>query len=93
MLRYRNRPTVAGHAQCLLGFSFCLVITFIAPQGASHGELNQPFPQFQADRPQSVKIFGRIEGHPNIMLIYKCYNIWRLVTIIEGLVTNMKVVK
>jgi len=33
-----------------------IVFTFIAPQGASHGELNQPPPQFQADRPQSVKV-------------------------------------
>jgi hypothetical protein len=32
------------------------------PQGASHSELNQTSPQFQADRPQSVKVYGHIEG-------------------------------
>ena len=44
-------------------------ITFIEPQGASHGGLNQPSPRFQADRPQSVKVYGRIQAHSNIMLI------------------------
>jgi hypothetical protein len=43
----------------LVGF-FCF-FTFIDPHGASHGELNQPSPQFQADRPQSVKVYGRSE--------------------------------
>jgi hypothetical protein len=38
------------------------LITFIEPHGATHGELNQPSPQFQADRPQSVKVYGHIEG-------------------------------
>jgi hypothetical protein len=35
---------------------------------ASHGELNQPSPQFQADRPQPVKVCGCIEGQPKISL-------------------------
>ena len=39
-----------------------IIFTFIEPQGASHGKLNQPSPQFQADGPQSVKVDGRIEG-------------------------------
>jgi len=46
-----------------LGTGDFLFITFIEPQGASHGELNQPSPQFQADRPQSVKVYGSIEGN------------------------------
>jgi hypothetical protein len=29
----------------------------------------QPSPQFQADRPQSVKVYGHIEGHSNLMLM------------------------
>jgi len=41
-------------------------ITFIEPHCTSHGELNQPSPQFQADRPQSVKVYGHIEGHSNL---------------------------
>jgi hypothetical protein len=49
-------------------FSF---FTFIEVQGASHGELNQPSPQFQADRPQSVKVYGHIEGHSNLQLFKK----------------------
>ena len=45
----------------MLGFvvtrHFHFFLTFIEPQGATHGELNQPSPQFQADRPQSVSRF------------------------------------
>ena len=33
---------------------FLFLCFFIEPQGASHGELNQPIPQFQADRSLSV---------------------------------------
>jgi len=44
-------------------------VTFIEPQGASHGELNQLSLQFQADRPQSVKVNSRIERHSNLMLM------------------------
>jgi len=50
-------------------FFFFFLITFIEPHGATHGELNQPSPQFQADRPQSVKVYGHIEGHSNLMLV------------------------
>ena len=53
-------------------------VTFIEPHGASHGELNQPSPQFQADRPQSVKVYGHIEGLSILMLnanFTKGYNI------------------
>jgi hypothetical protein len=39
---------------------------FIEPHGVSHGKLNQPSPQYQADIPQSVKVYGRIEGHSNL---------------------------
>jgi hypothetical protein len=56
---------------------FFFFFRFIEPQGAAHGELNQPSPQFQADRTQSVKVHGRIEGHSNLMLIllivYSCF--------------------
>jgi len=38
----------SGHRMPLFDFIF---ITFIEPQGATHGELNQPSPQFQTDRP------------------------------------------
>ena len=41
--------------------SFSFLITFIEPPGASHGGLNEPSPQLQADRPQSVKVYGRIQ--------------------------------
>jgi len=44
---------------------------FIEPQGASHGELNQPSPQTQADRPQCVKVYGRIEGHDGLQYLVK----------------------
>jgi len=51
-----------------LHFILFYFFTFIEPHGASHGELNQPSPQIQADRPQSVKVYGHIEGHSNLML-------------------------
>ena len=50
-------PDMARHViKCSLSprfFSF-FFFAFIKPQGASHGELNQPSSQFQADRPQSL---------------------------------------
>jgi hypothetical protein len=52
-----------------------------------HGELNQPSPQFQADRPPSVKVYGRIEGHSNLMLILLNVVVLEVITDIEGLVT------
>ena len=43
------------------------IITFIEPQGASYGEqCNQSPSQFRADRPQSFKVYGRIEGHQRL---------------------------
>ena len=50
---------------------------FIEPQGASHGELYQPCPQFQADSPQSAKVYGRIKGH-YILPLSLLNVIWRL---------------
>jgi len=48
---------------------FILFLTFIEPQGASFVELDQPSPQFHGDRPPSVKVHGRIEGHSNLVLV------------------------
>jgi len=53
------------------------------PQGALHGELNQPSPLFQADRPESVTVYGRIEGHYNLMLSLLMLKHWSLVTVIK----------
>ena len=60
----RHRPAAAQHSRRSVPggevhiepmmkpvFIYLFLITFIEPQGASHGELNQPSPQFQADRP------------------------------------------
>jgi len=66
-------PVVVVHRFC-----FVFIITFIQPQGASHGELDQPSPQSQADRPQSVKVYGRIEGHSVLLLILLHVMVWRL---------------
>jgi len=43
-----SRPADQGH------HNFLIFITFIEPRGASHGELNQPNPPFQADGPYEV---------------------------------------
>jgi len=70
--------------------TFFLFLTFIEPHGATtHGELNQPSPQFQADRPQSVKVYGHIEGHSNLMLMLILLKVTNLevLTVVEGLVT------
>jgi hypothetical protein len=53
------RPTTDCSSRPSTHFSF-IFITFIESQGASHGQLNQPSPQFQPDRPQSVKVYGRM---------------------------------
>jgi len=63
-----RHDTTTGVTCMHLSFLFLFLITFIEPHGATHGELNQPSPQFQADRPQSVKVYGHIEGHSNLML-------------------------
>ena len=76
---------------------FFIFITFIEPHGATHGELNQPSPQFQADRPQSVKVYGHIEGLSilMLMLILLKVTILEVLTVVEGLVTilRLKLVK
>ena len=61
----RSTPNTARNTRSATGARGAIFIcfTFIEPRGASHGELDQSFPQFQADRPQSVKVYGRIEGH------------------------------
>ena len=73
-------------------FIFIFYITFIEPHGATHGELNQPSPQFQADRLQSVKVYGHIEGHSNLMLmlILLKVTVLEVLTVIEGLVTILR---
>ena len=80
---YRNRPVQ------YFSFSF---LTFIEPHGATHGELNQPSPQFQADRPQSVKVYGHIEGHYNLVLMLILLKVTNLdvLTVVEGLVTILR---
>ena len=73
----------------VIGFFF-FFLTFIEPHGATHGELNQPSPQCQVDRPQSVKVYGHIEGHYNnlmLMLILLKVTISEVLTVVEGLVT------
>ena len=54
-------------------------------------------PQFQADRPQSVKVYGHIEGHSNLMLmlILLKVTVLEVLTVVEGLVTilRLKLVK
>ena len=73
-------------------FYFFIFLTFIEPQGATHGELIQPSPQFQADRPQSVKVYGHIEGHSNLMLMLILLKVTKLevLTVVEGLVTILR---
>jgi len=73
-------------------FFFFFFLTFIEPHGATHGELNQPSPQFQADRPQSVKGYGHIEGHSNLMLmlILLKVTVLEVLTVVEGLVTILR---
>ena len=53
-------------------------------------DLNQPSPQFQADRSQSVKVYGRIEGHSNIMLTLLNAIALEVITFVEGLVTLLR---
>ena len=86
--KYRTEPV--NRKQWLLTFFFSFFFTFIEPQGASYGELNRPSPQFQADRPQSVKVYGRIEGHSNPMLILLNAIVLEVITVDEGLVTLLR---
>jgi len=52
----------------------------------------QPSPQFQADRPQSVKAYGHIEGHYNLMLMLILLKVivLEVITFVEGLVTILR---
>jgi len=78
-------------------YFFLFFLTFIEPHGATHGELNQPSPQFQADRPESVKVYGHIEGLSilMLMLILLKVTILEVLTVVEVLVTilRLKLVK
>jgi len=49
-----------------------------------------PSPQLQADGPQSVKVYGRIEGHSNVRLSLLNYILLEVITVVEGLVTILR---
>jgi hypothetical protein len=54
--------------------------------------VTQPSPHFQADRPQSVTVYGHIEGHSNLMLMLILLKVivLEVITVVEGLVTILR---
>jgi hypothetical protein len=63
-----------------------------APRHYTYGDLNQPSPRFQADRLQSVKVYGHIEGHSNLMQMLILLKVTKLevLTVVDGLVTILR---
>ena len=62
----RSRSTVLGILACFI------IILNNVHRTRRFGINHQPSPQCQAERPQSVRVYGRIEGHYNLMLLLPC---------------------
>jgi len=51
--------------------------------------LTNPLRNFKrTDLGQSVKVYGRIEGHSNLMLLVLSVIVLEVLTVVEGLVTD-----